>query len=129
MVLDMQELSSNSSSDGEFIDRTDFELPDTEIARALGQPTYEEMQRVVPASPSRWRRALTVAGTMFLVVGVLAAMGFIFYGEREISDEQQQLRDELFQVESFVQYEPELLVLPEEELADVTLKTTDPPPM
>ncbi len=123
MALELQDLSGSSSSDGE---QLDFEIPDTEIARALGMPVDEE---AAPArqGPSRVRFALKTAGALFFFVAVVAAMGFIFYGEREREIEQDHLAEELRMVETFVQYMPE-----EEapvELVAATLKTTDPPPM
>ena len=100
-------------------------MEDTEIARALGLPVDE-----APAprsSSSRLRFVVKAAGTLFFFVAVVAALGFIFYGERERDIEQEHLVQELHMVESFVQYMPE--ELPAEELLDDTLKTTDPPPM
>lgn len=117
MAFELQELSTSSSaSEGEL----DLEVPDTEIARALSQPVGS-----VSSRPGRGGRALRIFGTLLVVVGVIAALGFMFYGEREHTLEETRLADELQRVEAFVQYD--VLLAGEEDPA--TLKTTDPPPM
>lgn len=125
MALEMQDLSSSSSSDIDRLDQSDFEVGDTEIARALGQ----EVEHVRAPGRSRVHTAFRALGVLMLVVGVIAALGFIFLGERERDIEQKELYDELKQVEIFVQYMPEEELLPFEEVDGATLKTTDPPPM
>lgn len=125
MALEMQELSG--SSDGE---QLDLEVPDSEIARALNQPNNVDDNEAGPRTPnrpSRARSALRTFGLMFAIVGVIAALGFIFYGQRERDIEQAHLVEELKQVETFVQYLPD--EEPLDELAAATLKITDPPPM
>ena len=125
MAFEMQELSSSSSSDIDRLDQSDFEVGDSEIVRALSQPQLENLPRA--AGRSRFHTAFRAFGVLLLVVGVVAALGFIFYGERErVVEQQQQLYDELKQVEIFVQYIPEAEF---EELDGDALKMTDPPPI
>lgn len=121
MAFELQDLSTSSGSDGD----VDFDVPDTEIARALNQP--EEVGDVATERPSRWRFALKTMGIMFAVLGVIAALGFIFNVQHENELDQVQLKEELHQVEVFVQYFPDKEPL--DDLSEETLKTTDPPPM
>lgn len=122
MEFEMQELSTSSGSE---IDASDLEVADSEIVRALHTP---DPQTRPVSSHSRVHTAVRAVGMLFLVVAVIGALGFIFYSQREQELEQRELFDELKMVESFVQYEPEVLPV-EGDLDAIALKTTDPPPM
>lgn len=119
----MQELSTSSSSDGE---RSEYDIRDREIAQSLR--VDEESIIPVPPSRSRVRTALRGFGLLMMVVGVVAAFGFIFYGGMEEHNERTRLEAELKQVEAFVQYEPEEVVFVEEDFSDDTLVMIAPPP-
>lgn len=119
-MFEMQELSTSSSSDGEPLEQSEFEVPDTEIARALSQ------EIPIPTKQPRCRVAVRIFGTSMLVVAIIAALGLIFFGERTLYVEEKALQTELQHVEAFVQYEPEVELATES--GDATLKMTDPPP-
>lgn len=124
MDLELQELSTNSSSDGE---RSEYDIRDHEIVEALR--AGEEIMAPAPQRPSRVWTVARGFGMLMLVVGVVAALGFIFYDGQQTQKEQQHLIEEMKQIEAFVQFEPEEVVFVEEEFSGDTLKITDPPPM
>lgn len=119
-MFEMQELSTSSSSDGEPLEQSEFEVPDTEIARALSQ------ELPAPIKHSRWRVAVRGVGLSIVVVAIIAAFGLLLFGERTMYVEEKALQDELLQVEAFIQYAPEVELATES--GDATLKMTDPPP-
>ncbi len=124
--LEMQELSTASSSDGE---RSEYDIRDKEIVNALRVDEEQQVPLPRTTSKSSVHRFARRFGLFLFVVACVAAVGMIFYGGRQEYEARRDLEQELKQVEQFVQYEPKEVVFVEEEFSEATLKMTDPPPM
>lgn len=124
--LEMQELSTASSSDGE---RSEYDIRDKEIVEALRVDDEHQVSMPHTSPKSSAHTFVRGFGLFLVVVACLAAIGIIFYGGHQEYTARKNLELELKEVEQFVQYEPKEVIFVEEEFSDATLKMTDPPPM